>query len=180
MFNNRKRKGQFRKRFAVALAGVTFLTGNIAVPPLAVKAVIGQPEFGKGSQAKHVVGEMFLPEGITPEHAKHLIDNSGMSGLEAPNHMHASFDSDDATSKNQIEENMYHSSEKEAITIDLGRKQSLGEMYIWNYNDIRNLDDGVKTFLVEYSENGTDYMTEGTHELGQCSLSDDERSLRRS
>lgn len=125
-------------------------------------------------EAENVVGEMFMPQSITPDSAKVLIDNSGMSGLEAPNHMHASFDENDETSKNMINNNMYLG-DKSAIIIDLGKKECLGEMYFWNYNDIRNLENGMKHITIDYSEDGVEYSRAGVYLLGKSSLSDNNR-----
>ena len=122
---------------------------------------------------KNVVGEMLMPKGASPAGASVLIDNSGMSGLEAPNHLHASFDSNDGNSNAMISSNMYSSEGKDAIVIDLGRKESLGEMYFWNYNDIAHLDYGMKTVQIDYSKDGVNYTHQGVYVLGQSSLWDD-------
>lgn len=124
--------------------------------------------------SENVVGEMFMPVSVTPAEADVLIDNSGMSGLEAPNHMHASFDSNDTTSNSIITDNMYLG-DKSSIIIDLGQIQSLGEMYFWNYNDIRNLDSGMKNIIVDYSEDGITYTRAGMYLLGQSSMSDNNK-----
>lgn len=130
--------------------------------------VYGKPvDVQREKEAKTVVGEMFMPTSISPNSAESLIDDSGMSGLEAPNHMHASFDSNNSTSNGMIADNMY-SGDKTSIVIDLGKKESIGEMYIWNYNDIQHLDYGIKNVIVDYSEDGSSYNHLGVYTLGQC------------
>lgn len=130
--------------------------------------VYGKPiKVEEEKKAKTVVGEMFMPSSVSPSSADCLIDNSGMSGLEAPNHMHASFDSSDSTSNGMIADNMY-SGDKTSIVIDLGKKESIGEMYIWNYNDIQHLDYGMKNVIVDYSEDGSIYTHLGVYTLDQC------------
>ena len=125
------------------------------------------------SKGKPVVGEMLMAESASPNAAMHLIDDSGMSGLEAPNHMCSSFDSNDSSSAAKIAANMYHSLEKSDIIIDYGKKECLGEMYIWNYNDLADTGDCMKEIKVSYSENGTDYTMLGTYILAQSNIWDD-------
>jgi lysophospholipase L1-like esterase len=126
----------------------------------------------RSNMPENIVGEMLFVDNITPQNAKVLIDNSGMSGIEAPNHMHASFDSNDGSSNSKIADNMFLS-DRQDIILDLGSKQSLGEMYIWNYNDIRKLDCCVRHIKVDYSEDGDNYKNLGQYELEKSSLSDD-------
>ncbi len=107
----------------------------------------------------YVVGE-FAP--LTTEDAyAALVNDSGMSGLEAPNHLHGT-DTED----------MYYSDTAESIVFDAGIGIRLGQLFVWNYNDPDNLNSGVRELRVEYSMDGQNYTELGTFELGMNSADD--------
>lgn len=119
-----------------------------------------------------LVGEMLPLTANNPIEAEVLVNNSGMSGLWAPNHMHASFDSADETGAKYVKENMYYSTEKTQLLFDLGSVQAAGAMFIWNYNDISDLGSGMKEINIIYSVDGENWYDYGNFELSQSSLDD--------
>lgn len=175
-------RGSFKKRLRKVLSfilSLTIIISSIGVLEIDVRSSQSTDEryhvtMADGDIQNNVVGEMFLVKDIFPKEAEHLIDNSGMSGIEAPNHMHSCVDTNDAGSKNLSQKSQYLGG-KESITIDLGVKQSLGEMYIWNYNDIRHLEYGMKDIKIEYSEDGEKFYDGGVHTLSQCSKADNDK-----
>ncbi len=119
-----------------------------------------------------LVGEMLPLSANTPSDAAVLVNNSGMSGLWAPNHMHAAFDSSTEKGAEYVKENMYFSAEATQLIFDLGTVQAAGAMFIWNYNDISNLGSGMKDINIMYSPDGTNWTDYGNFELAQSSLED--------
>ncbi len=119
-----------------------------------------------------LVGEMLPMSANTPAEAEVLVNNSGMSGLWAPNHLHAAFNSTVEGEAEYVSENMYYSSEPTQIIFDLGSVQSAGYMFIWNYNDISDMGSGMKDVSVIYSADAQNWYHLGDYELAQSSLDD--------
>ena len=118
-----------------------------------------------------IVGEM-LTLSASPSGAKVLVNNSGMSGLFSPNHLHAAFNSNKATERSLVSENMYRTSSPTTITLDVGKAEALGKMFIWNYNDPSDLNSGMKQVQIQYSTNNSTWKTLGTYTLAKCSADD--------
>ena len=111
---------------------------------------------------------MSSPNGAAP-----LCNDSGMSGLWYANHLHAAFDGSTKLGKTYVEECMYVSDEaNQPIFFDLGSIQSVGQMCVWNYGDLSDLDSGVREVQISYSENGSDFTYFGTFTLAKASEDD--------
>lgn len=109
-----------------------------------------------------VLGE-FLKLKALKKSAEVLVDNSGMSGLEASNHLH---DTD--------KKNMYFSKQKGALIFELKRIEALGQLHIWNYNLPRHLSDGMKDITVSYSLDGKRFKRLGDFTLNPAYSSENE------
>ncbi len=121
-----------------------------------------------------LVGEMLTLTSLT-EGAESVVNNRGMSGLKAPNHLHAAFDSSDMFDKNFAYESMYYSDKAEELIFDVGTTEALGKMYIWNLNDISKLDSGIQWIDLQYSIDGESYKRLGTYALAPCVQADNEK-----
>ena len=51
------------------------------------------------------------------------------------------------------------------IMFDLGKQYQLGQLHIWNSNDPRNLDFGLKEIVIDYSTDAIDWKELGYFEL---------------
>lgn len=123
--------------------------------------VIGLSSIQKEDQFRVVLGEPITLKTLTAN-AEPLVNNSGMSGLWAANHLH-----------NDAAMNMYLSKttgEEGAIILDTGVVEALGKMYLWNYNAKNDLDSGIKEFEVYYSRDKEDWNRLGAEsfELSRC------------
>ncbi len=97
------------------------------------------------------VGE-YLPIEAQDDVYSVLSDGTGMSGKGGRIHTH-----------NNVAASMYEvSGTAFSVTFDIGRREQLGKMYFWNYNDASALDNGVKELKVSYSEDGNAYTALGT------------------
>lgn len=110
---------------------------------------------------RDALGEMIALKALT-EDAEQLINNSGMSGLWASNHLH-----------NDVAENMFlthESGEKGSIVLDAGAIEALGKMYLWNYNAKNDLNSGMKKIDIYYSKDKLKWNRLGTKsfELARC------------
>jgi len=76
-----------------------------------------------------------------------LINDSGMSGLLAANHLHG--DSAD---------DMYYSETAEELVFDVGHAEALGLLYVWNYNNPDDRGSGVKELVVSFSLDGENWL----------------------
>ena len=103
---------------------------------------------------------------------KALVDNSGMSGLWASNHLHAAFDGSTETGAKYVSEMMVATTELSSLYFDLGSVQALGQLCIWNYGDLSDLGSCVKDIQISYSEDNVTYYTLGTFTLAQSSAED--------
>ena len=102
---------------------------------------------------KPALGE-FLKLKALKKSAEALVDNSGMSGLEASNHLHG-----------QDVRDMYFSKQKGALVFELKRVEALGQLHIWNFNGNRRISDGMKDIIVYTSLDGKKYSRFGQFEL---------------
>lgn len=114
-----------------------------------------------------VLGENIILSAVT-KGADRLVDNSGMSGLWAINHLH-----------NAAAANMYFTDylgEEGAVILDAGSIEALGLMYIWNYNEKDKLDTGMREVEIYYSSDNVNWTKLGTKsfELARCSEEDNE------
>ncbi len=98
-----------------------------------------------------IVGEFLSCKVTSPSGAGKLVDNSGMSGLRAPNHLH-----------NTNVNNSFSSTSPTPITFRFDSPQPIGYIYIWNYNAGGNQVNGMKDIRVEYSLDGRTWFTVGT------------------
>lgn len=112
-----------------------------------------------------IVGQQLKTENVTPEAAAVITDDSGMSGLAAPNHLAACFSS--VSQSDLVNENMYLQTTKDPIVFDYGQVEALGKMFVWNYNDTEHLDYGMRNILVEYSVDGNGWARLGQFELAK-------------
>ncbi len=85
-----------------------------------------------------------------------LVDNSGMSGIESSVHL---------CGTNAMD--MANINLNESVVFTLPRAESLGQLYIWNYNAEGKLDCGVKDITVQYSVDGANWQTLGNYTLNQ-------------
>ncbi len=104
---------------------------------------MGQPALGE-----------FLKLKAIKKGAEALVDNSGMSGLEASNHLHRPNPKD-----------MYFSKQKGSLIFELKRIEPLGQLHIWNYNAPRKLSSGMKEITVSYSLDGKKFRKFGDFDL---------------
>lgn len=108
----------------------------------------------KGAEKKEedpwLVGEMLSlkPTSSKGDEVKTLAlsNDSGMSGMEAPNQLH-----------NSAQNDMWLGLEEEFITFDAGMPEALGKMYIWNYNAPKKENLGFKKVRIYLSTNGTQW-----------------------
>ncbi len=97
-----------------------------------------------------------------------LVNDSGMSGLWYPNHLHASFDGTTDKGKQYIQDMMCVSdAPQQSLYFDLGSIQAIGRVCIWNYADVSDLGSCVKDILISYSEDNQTYQNLGTFTLTQ-------------
>lgn len=121
--------------------------------------------------AETVVGEMLYLT-ASPNKAQSLCNNTGMSGIEAPNHMTAALSSTKDNQKSIVEESMYLSATTSPLTFDIGHIEALGGLFIWNYNDTARLDCGMKDVIISYSSDNKTYTELGQFTLAKCSAFD--------
>jgi len=57
------------------------------------------------------------------------------------------------------------------IMYDFGEQYTLYNMHVWNYNHPTDIDDGISSFSVHTSNDGTNWTEVGTYELNQASSS---------
>lgn len=101
----------------------------------------------------------------------HLVDNSGMSGLWSGNQLHAGFDN--TTSEAEYgNASMYYSSKATDLDFDIGYADSLGKLFIWNYNDTAALNSGVRTCEIYYSLDNENWILLDTYMLAKCNEND--------
>ena len=82
--------------------------------------------------------------------AEKLVDNSGMSGLEASNHLHGTREGD-----------MFLQDGKEPMVFTFAEPVALGNLYIWNYNAPDAAGSGIREALIEYSYDGESWSSLG-------------------
>lgn len=51
------------------------------------------------------------------------------------------------------------------IMYDLAHQYELGQVHLWNSNDPKNLDRGVKELIVDYSTDGENWTEQGTYNI---------------
>jgi hypothetical protein len=140
-----------------------------------IKGIEGQYEISGLSDVKAedqfrvVLGETVMLTALT-ENAEQLVNNSGMSGLWAANHLH-----------NDAAMNMYltkNTGEEGSIILDAGAIEALGKMYLWNYNAKNDLDSGIKEFDLYYSKDNVKWKQLGTKsfELSRCKEDDNKNN----
>ena len=105
----------------------------------------------------------FLKLRALKKSAAALVDNSGMSGLEASNHLHGTDPRD-----------MYFSRQKGSLVFELKRIEALGQLHIWNYNAPRRISDGMKNILVYTSLDGKRFSRFGEFELSPAPAEEDD------
>ncbi len=132
------------------------LAGALMLPALSGCRQKEEEEPGNGIPAGSLILGEFLRLTAPNGEGENLINDSGMSGIEASNHLHGT-DEDD----------MYLFSSGEPVVFELSRTEALGQLHIWNYNAEGKLDCGVKELKVEYSIDGTNYSELGTFTLAQ-------------
>lgn len=54
------------------------------------------------------------------------------------------------------------------IMYDLGQEFALKKTKVWNSNDPNNLNRGIKNVIIDYANNGTDWLNAGTFTLEQA------------
>jgi|GEM_PF-1849704 F5/8 type C domain. len=129
-----------KRYLSIIMAVAVMLTALVACTDDAVKS---------DALASATLGEQIVLSGS--EQAEALVNDSGMSGLLAANHLHG-FNKDD----------MYYSTSAEELLFDAGHAEAFGLLYIWNYNNPEDRDSGVQELEVSYSLDG-----ENWHDFGQ-------------
>ena len=121
-----------------------------------------KPKGGVGTPAGSLIlGEMLPLTAVNNDAAGALVDNSGMSGLEASNHLAGTDPAD-----------MYVFNGNETVIFELNRAESLGQFYIWNYGESGKTDCGVKEINIQYSVDGQTWTDFGTVTLSQAPQSE--------
>ena len=105
-----------------------------------------------------ILGEMLPLKPMDNDMAITLCDNSGMSGLEANNHLAGTNRTD-----------MYVFDNNATVIFALDRVEALGALYIWNYCEKGKTDCGVKDLNVQYSVDGSNWSNLGDFTLTQAS-----------
>lgn len=81
---------------------------------------------------------------------ENIVNCSGMSGEKSFAHKHTNTSSD---------KTMYLSEENSAqVILELPAIMQLGRVYIWNYNNVEEIDSSLKTFDIYYSSDGYEYL----------------------
>lgn len=105
--------------------------------------------------------------------APELVNDSGMSGLWSSNHLHAAFDGTTEKGAEYIDECMYSATEAyQGLFFDIGSIQALGQLCIWNYCDISDLDSCVKDVEILYSEDYAEFKSLGKYTLAKSNADD--------
>ena len=103
---------------------------------------------------------------LTPIDAKHapLVNDSGMSGLWSGNQLH--------TYRETTPASMYAGSAAEDLVFDIGYADSLGKLFIWNYNNSKDLNSGIRSCEIWYSLDNKNWTKLDNYMLAKCSSSD--------
>ena len=105
----------------------------------------------------------------TMYNSNNLVNDSGMSGSESYLHTHTNTNPRNTMFMSQANK------EENYVILDLNNSFSLGQMYIWNFNDIKKLDCGVKEFDITYSIDGYQYYKiENTYTLSKATANEKE------
>lgn len=138
------------------------LTAAVLVAVMSLSAVAScKPKGFEGSSTP--AGSLILGEilTLTPNgnnKAISLVDNSGMSGIEASNHL-AGTDAKD----------MYVFENGQGVVLQHTEAESLGQLYIWNYSESGKTNCGVKELNIKYSVDGTNWTDFGNVTLPEAS-----------
>ena len=108
-----------------------------------------------------ILGQKLNLTAVNNNAAQQLVNDSGMSGLEASNHL-AGTDSGD----------MYTFENNETLVFSLPRCESLGQLYIWNYSESGKTNCGVKELNIQYSVDGSNWQNFGNVTLNEASQSE--------
>ncbi len=111
-----------------------------------------------------ILGQKLTLSPVNNDKAIALVDDSGMSGLEANNHLCGTDTAD-----------MYTFTAGETVVFSLSRAEALGQLYVWNYNDPAALNCGVKEMNVQYSLDGATWTDFGVVTLAMSSSEEDEK-----
>ena len=95
----------------------------------------------KDIRGTFMVGE-FIQCSVEPASAETLINNSGMSGLSSYIHLH---------NTNEKNSYIFDSNDEKQLIFSFSQIESLGYMYIWNYNVADQLTNGIKDIKIQYS-----------------------------
>ena len=121
-----------------------------------------EPE-GESAGSKLILGE-YLRMTCIAGNAEALIDDSGMSGIESSLHLCGTDTRD-----------MFVFDNNGTVVFMLSRAESLGQFYIWNYNDPSDLASGVKELNVQYSLDGANWTALGNFTLNMSSGDEDQK-----
>lgn len=143
------------KTFLRAVA-VVIAISLVAISAASCKTQQATASTNPGAKPGELILGEFLKLTANNESYTALVDNSGMSGIESSNHLCGMNASDMATF--QLNEN---------VVFSLEHAESLGQLYIWNYNADGQLNCGVKDITVQYSVDGANWSTLGTYTLNQ-------------
>ncbi len=105
----------------------------------------------------------------------HLVDNSGMSGLWSGNQLHGGFDNQSDKDREVGNASMYYNAKTTDWDFDIGYADSLGKLFIWNYNDTSALDSGVRTCEIFYSLDNENWTKLDTYTLAKCNENDNSK-----
>lgn len=119
-----------------------------------VKLMNRSANSGRGTP---IVGEFLPCRALSPAGAEKLVDNSGMSGLRAPNHLH------DGRADNAL-----LLSAPAPITFAFASPQPLGFLFVWNYSADGRVDCGLRDIRIEYSPDGEAWLPVGDFRLSRA------------
>lgn len=153
-----------RNLFALRVVAVV-LTLTMSVGLLSSCQLFGGGNAGSSTPAGSLIlGQKLTLTPVNNDAAISLVDDSGMSGLEANNHLCGI-----------SAEDMYTFNAGETVIFALPRVESLGQFYVWNYNEPASLDCCVKEMDIKYSLDGADWKDFGVVTLNQSSSEEDQK-----
>ena len=176
----RRKAGKYVKKLLSLIMAVVFVFAMVSCSPGPYdgESDFSQTDSGSSSALDvelsfdTIVGEA-LPLKSLDHSADQLVDDSGMSGLWAPNHLHAAFDGSTQSGSTYVRESMYVTeTPQQPIYFDLGSVQAVGKLYIWNYADTSDLESGVKEVQISYSQDNTSYTNLGVFSISMADADD--------
>ena len=122
-----------------------------------------------GNRGTPITGSFIHCEEVVPSEAVSLVNDWGMSGLRAPNHLHNTESNSSYVSKKKGADG--------AVTFVLPQVEALGYMHIWNYNANGDTTKGMKEVKIQYSTDGEAWycIGNGEYTLSEALTSENEK-----